>query len=969
MNSFNAFFRFEIIYWLRSAMVWVLLAIMTSFLMLLLFIDDSNFEALFFGDAYRNSPFVIMRLYSITAVFGGLMVTAFVNTAACRDFTSNTQQLIFTKPIGKASYLFGRFLAAFLIGLIPSLGASIAVLLVPMFSSQPVWGPIHMGSHFWSLLVIAIPNTFFYAAVVFAIAVWTRSALASYLGILGFLIAITIGSGLATTMDNRMISSIVDPTGDTAISTITEYWTTAERNTRIVPLSPALLWNRVIWLVGGMLFFAIGYFRFGFNLNEGLISRLFRQSREAIVSNLSQQFHTAEPPQVRRNFGLSSQVLQMISLIKQELWQIARNPIFICILIGVVFVSFSQFSFAHTAGFDLKTRPVTFNIVEQIIAATSQFSIVLITLFAGLLVWKNRDLRFDEIVDALPVPNGVHYLSKLISLTLIIYVVVLVGMGCGILYQAVSGHFDFQLANYSRELLWLVMVQWFSMISLALLCHVLSPNKYVGYFSYIGVLVAAFVILPALDVRSFLFRFGQLPGHVRSDMLGLEPYQTSLFWGTIYWLIVAASIGLFTITIWPRGKENQLLRRASRIPTNLRGPAMIASILLFCAWGGTTAWIVWNTRMVNEFSTSDDEETFQATYERDYRSFIDRPHPRLVKITQDIAIFPHERRLEIKGVQTLKNQTDEPISEILVSANPSYESNVSGPGLTVSSQNEELGTMLVAFDKPLQPGESKELNFGVSYAAEGFEEKLAVPEIMPNGTFFNSLVIPQVGYVPLMELRDARKREKNHLTGEAFTPLDADNLTARANSYISHNSDWIELETVISTSEDQIAVAPGSLIETWNENGRRYFRYRLDHPSLNFSSYVSARFRVASRQLDDIEIEVYHHPDHEWNVDRMLQSIRKSLEYYTREFGPYRHKQARIIEFPRIQTFAQAFPGTMPYSEGVGFVAEISKADDIDMVFYVVAHEMAHQWWAHQVISADMRAPRFCRKRWHSTQR
>ena len=30
-------------------------------------------------------------------------------------------------------------------------------------------------------------------------------------------------------------------------------------------------------------------------------------------------------------------------------------------------------------------------------------------------------------------------------------------------------------------------------------------------------------------------------------------------------------------------------------------------------------------------------------------------------------------------------------------------------------------------------------------------------------------------------------------------------------SYISNNSDWVNVETVISTSPDQIAIAPGSL--------------------------------------------------------------------------------------------------------------------------------------------------------------
>ena len=52
--------------------------------------------------------------------------------------------------------------------------------------------------------------------------------------------------------------------------------------------------------------------------------------------------------------------------------------------------------------------------------------------------------------------------------------------------------------------------------------------------------------------------------------------------------------------------------------------------------------------------------------------------------------------------------------------------------------------------------------------------------------------------------------------------------------------------------------------------------------------------------------------------------------------------------------FAQAFPGTMPYSESIGFIANLEHPDDIDMVTYVVAHEMGHQWWAHQVAGAQM---------------
>ena len=124
--------------------------------------------------------------------------------------------------------------------------------------------------------------------------------------------------------------------------------------------------------------------------------------------------------------------------------------------------------------------------------------------------------------------------------------------------------------------------------------------------------------------------------------------------------------------------------------------------------------------------------------------------------------------------------------------------------------------------------------------------------------------------------------------------------------------------------------------------------------------FVSFRaLQVDRDQWNGIKLEVYSHPEHQWNVPRMMQSMRKTLEYASANFGPYYHKQARIIEFPRVASFAQAFPGTMPYSESIGFVADLRDPDKIDHVFYVVAHEIAHQWWAHQVIGARMQGATF----------
>jgi aminopeptidase N len=62
----------------------------------------------------------------------------------------------------------------------------------------------------------------------------------------------------------------------------------------------------------------------------------------------------------------------------------------------------------------------------------------------------------------------------------------------------------------------------------------------------------------------------------------------------------------------------------------------------------------------------------------------------------------------------------------------------------------------------------------------------------------------------------------------------------------------------------------------------------------------------------------------------------------------------RIAEFPRYASFAQSFLGTIPYSESIGFIARVDPETDIDYPYYVTAHEMGHQWWAHQVVSGPV---------------
>ena len=123
---------------------------------------------------------------------------------------------------------------------------------------------------------------------------------------------------------------------------------------------------------------------------------------------------------------------------------------------------------------------------------------------------------------------------------------------------------------------------------------------------------------------------------------------------------------------------------------------------------------------------------------------------------------------------------------------------------------------------------------------------------------------------------------------------------------------------------------------------------------MHFFSIQSAAYAVKNDSWNDVELSVYYHPSHVYNVDRMIAAMKQSLDYFTANFSPFQFKQLRILEFPAYRTFAQSFATTIPYSESIGFIASSDDPEKIDLVTYVTAHEVGHQWWAHQVMSGEL---------------
>jgi hypothetical protein len=431
----------------------------------------------------------------------------------------------------------------------------------------------------------------------------------------------------------------------------------------------------------------------------------------------------------------------------------------------------------------------------------------------------------------------------------------------------------------------------------------------------------------------------------------------------IYWIGFATILIVVSNAMWVRGKERGMRNRwriAKLTMTRKAKLTMMLGILVFILTG---SFIYYNTSVLNKMTSPKEQEKQQAEFEKKYKKFQRTQQPRIVAANWNVDIFPDDLGAKMKGYYILKNKSQRNVDSVLVNMFPTVMINdfKFERGATRVLEDKDNGFYIYKLSAPLKPGDSIRFDIDLEYFQKGFKNSTAGAAILYNGTFFNSSVLPSLGYNPEGELSEDSARKKYGL-GKKERMADVHDSLARMNTYIANDADWIRFECVVSTVPDQIALAPGYLQKDWTENGRRYFHYKMDCPILNFYSFLSARYEVKhdkwmSAKGEPVNIEIYYNKGHEYNLDRMIKGVKKSLDYYTKNFSPYQHKQVRILEFSRVHgVFAQSFPNTIPFSEQIGFIAKVDENDpeSIDYPFYVTAHEVAHQWWAHQVIGGNV---------------
>ena len=953
---FSTIFKHELNYWFKKPAFYIYIAI---FFFISIFFAASSAGVFDFLTTTTGSSKIVNSPIGINGLFNGLTVLIFflfpsiIGVSTHRDYKSEMHTILYSYPFTKSNYLFAKFFSSMFIVLLIVLAIGLGMFIgfrVPG-TNEDIIGSFNFMAYLQSYFIYIIPNAFLFGAIVFAVVTFSRNIAAGFITVVLLMFVQGVAEGLLSNPDHRFIAALLDPFGQQASAYYTRYWTVSEQNEQLLPIKGIIIYNRLLWLAIATIVFGGVYKYFTFSQNAVSISFKKYKNERLTKSNFG-GITRIKLPDVKYNFSFLQNLKTTWKISNIDLKYIIKSWPFISILlVGLIFILLTSLSIGQIFG--TKTLPVTWQMLAIPGNTFALFVNILTFLYAGMLVHRSKIAGANHLIDVTPIPNWSLLLSKLIALLKMQVILLFVIMIGGILIQIYNGYYNFEIGHYLYELYVLNFIHFVIWALLALFVQTLIRNTYLGLFVLL-ILAIGIPFLSYAGIEQSIFKYNQGPRFSYSDMNGYGSSFSRYFTYKIYWLLGGSILLVLAGLFWVRGLPHSFKERLSIAKFRFSGKIIAGFLVLLIGFLGLGYRIYYENTVLNQWVSSKDEEKQTAIWEKKYKKYENSIQPRIVSVNVDMNIYPNELNFDAKGTYTMVNKSNQKIDSIFLNYNDYPSTFEFNQDNSLVSKDTIYQFDIYQLKESLQPGDSISLTFTVKNKQNTFL-RIHSP-VLSNGTFINSRIFPSLGYNSGGELKDDETRKKYDLPANKLKPHPSDS-TALANTYIAKDADWIDFEATVSTSDDQIAIAPGYLQKEWVKDGRKYYHYKMDSKILNFYAFNSAKYEIKKDTWNNVNLEIYYHKGHEYNLDRMMAGIKASLDYNTNNFSPYQHKQVRIIEFPRTGgSFAQSFPNTIPFSEGVGFIADVDDTEEggVDYPFAITVHELAHQWWAHQVIGADV---------------
>jgi len=155
-------------------------------------------------------------------------------------------------------------------------------------------------------------------------------------------------------------------------------------------------------------------------------------------------------------------------------------------------------------------------------------------------------------------------------------------------------------------------------------------------------------------------------------------------------------------------------------------------------------------------------------------------------------------------------------------------------------------------------------------------------------------------------------------------------------------------DVTLTVPEEMVVVATGSALSlVANPDGTATYRF-VSGPARDFNVVLSPDYELTSRQVDGVTVNSYYLPGDAAGGDSVLDVAAESLRLFGRRFGRYPYAELDLVP-----TFTSAagveYPGLIVIAQRLYTGSDRSE--------WVVAHEVAHQWWYNLVGNDQLDEP------------
>ena len=912
-------------------------------------------------ETLMNAPAIIYQCLAAGGMLLVIIIAIITGTALYKDIEHRTAETFYTLPLNEKKYFVSKFLAAYLINVSICLAypLGLAVMQYTGIGPPEKFGPTPWGQLLHGFTIHTLPNLLFLTSVAIAGVVFFRNMVGGYMGVFLVVLCFLVAE---TTRENTQYINIIyllDPFAYTITIDTVEALSVAEKNTSYFPLRPLFVANRILWLSLTVLLTFLSYKRFSFKYFIATPTK----KREIISDeDTSSQPLSEQSIPIHQNFSTLENIRKVFRLSILEMNNVVR-PIGFIVVMGILAIMFFLYNILWNAEYYITTDtlPITSEMTSTRLT-TLVFLGILLLIWSGELLYKERTVNISQLTDALPVPTWVTYISKFLAMAVVSFLLSTVLLVCGLLAQLVNGFYDIEWAVY-LEHLYGYQGGWLSflfLVAMAFFFGALTGRRFVGHI--LSVAVFLFTIISAelglIEEVRFMYPFS--PGvEDYSEMNGFGIFGVAAPYYILMWILLAIAALGTGIWAWNRGTETGFLKRISVKNPQLSLIGKLCIPILLIGFVFLQSYIVKNVNATGNFKTDAQENVEAAHYEQQYKYLEAQSHPKISGLNLSIAIFPEDRRAEYTATLDLTNPGETLIDTLHLSAKDFVtikSISTKNQALSSVSSDEVHQQYAYQFPKPLQTNETMTLEVECTLDYTGFSQSDPQADLTFNGTLLGRNIIPIIGYNDAKALDQNRDRRDHGLAKLSSRMASVDDASALGKDAFSPDAMWHKASIEVSTSSEQTAFAPGTVKKKWQEDGRNHFLYQIETPAPMHWYIGSANYKNHEATLKTgTKLTVLYDQRHHYNLEHFENSVTEGIAFIQADLGNYPYTQLTVAEIPFYEEDDfYTYPNVIAISEKHGWTADGRKEKHLVYIYYSIVRELIKQWVYQNLFIANV---------------